>query len=125
MEDQANSEILEKAGISPPSYHDIVNRAEIPEPRVSVSYNEIKNEKGVFEDLVDSTNNLEVGNRLNVSNVDRASVPVVHAQHPEKRGCCGERNGGYASRCERKRAEKMARKAEKYAAKLAKAQAAM
>lgn len=108
MEDQANAEILEKAGISPPSYHYAVNRAEIPQPRVSVSYNEIKGEKGVFEDPVDLEDNLETANGLNVSNVDRASGPVV-----------------YVSRCERKRAEKMARKAEKYAAKLAKAQAAM
>ena len=118
LEYQANSEILEKAGISPPSCDDVVvNRAEISGRQIGVSEKEVKGEKGLIEDFTDFEAVREVPNGLRAPNVYRGPVQVAYGG-PENHG---GHNVVYARRCEQKRAEKMVRKAEKQAAKLTKA----
>jgi hypothetical protein len=123
LEQKANSEILEKAGISPPSYHDVVvNRVDIP-AYVDVSEKEIKND--LIEDLTYSESIHDVPDGLRAPNADRGHAQPAYVEAPTRSGCCGTHSFGYSSRCEQKRAEKMARKAEKQAAKLAKSQPIM
>jgi hypothetical protein len=95
------------------------------ESRLGVSEKEIKGEKNLIEDLTDSESLREVPNGLRAPNVYHTPVQAPHVGSPATRSCCGRQNVSYASRCEQKRAEKTARKAEKQAAKLAKAQAQM
>ena len=125
LEYQANNEIVEKAGLLPPSYDEVVaNRAEIPESK-GVSEKEIKGEKNLIEDLTESESIREVPNGLRAPYGYDVPVQAHYDGSPASRGCCGRQNDAYASRCEQKRAEKMARKAEKQAAKLANAQVQM
>jgi hypothetical protein len=126
LEHQANSEILEKTGIAPPSYDEVVvNRAEIPNSHADVSEKEVKGEKELIDELTYSESVHDVPDGLQVPNVYRGPAQAAYVEAPARRGCCGRQNYGYTSRCEQRRAEKMGRKAGKHAAKLSKAQAQM
>jgi hypothetical protein len=103
----------------------IVNRANVPSARVDVSENEFKGEKGFIDDLVDLENGYDVANGMNYPNASRRPAQPVLPGRPETQLAYGNKSSSCASRCEQKRAEKMARKAEKQAAKLTKMQAAM
>ena len=126
LEYQANNEILEKAGISPPSYNDVVvHRVEIPNSSEGLPKYGATGEKGLIEDLTYSESIDDVPNGLQAPNGYRGPAQSAYVEAPARRGCSARQNYEYSSRCEQKRAEKMARKAEKQAAKLVKAQAHM
>jgi hypothetical protein len=123
LEQKANSEILEKAGISPPSYRDVVvNRADLP-AYVDVSEKEIKQD--LIEDLTYTESIHDVPDGLRGPNAHRGHAQPAYVEAPARSGCCGTQSFGFSSRGEQKRAEKLARKAEKQAAKSAKVQPIM
>lgn len=115
LADQANGEILEQAGISPPSYDVVVNQARIPDYHVNVSEKPFWDEKNT--DLPDTQSLHHVANGFQTSNADRSTVPAYAVQNESR---CGRgQKSSCQSRCEQKRAEKLARKAQKQAEKLA------
>ena len=103
----------------------VVNRADIPESTLGVWEKEVKGENTLIENLMDSEGIREVPNGLRAPNEYNAPLQPPYVGSSATRGCCGRQNVAYTSRCEQKRAEKMARKAEKQATKLAKAQVQM
>lgn len=95
----------------------MVNHANVPSARVSDR--DVKEEKGFMEDLVHLENGYDVANGLNSQH--HRTGPAVIAGRPESQSIPMSQHPVYRNCCERKRAEKMARKAEKQAAKLARA----
>ena len=117
LEQQANGEILEKAGIPPPSYKDVVvNQAMEPEPHIGYSKKPVVDEKHINTDLLHTESFHEVADGMQFQD----SLRSAQRSHV---GAPGQYFAGpnvvYRSKCERKRAEKLARKAEQNAAKLA------
>lgn len=103
----------------------IVNRANVPGARVHVAERDVKGEKGSIDGFVDLENGHDVANGMSSPHAHHGRAQASVYRQPEMRGDYERSNVGGASQCQQKRAAKMARKAEKQAAKLAKAQAAM
>ena len=110
---EANNEILEKAGISPPSYNEVVvNRAEVPSNYIEGVVKDVKSDLAVSrEDRIFQ----HVANGMSFS-----EAGLAEAHGPLCSNCSGSVmvppvQPVYRSKCEQKKAERAARKAQRKA----------
>ena len=73
---EANNEILEKVGISPPSYNDVVvNRTMVPEPYFDIAEKDVKREhQEGEEDLSDAESFYDVVDGMRYPNAEPAAA---------------------------------------------------
>lgn len=102
MESQANAEILEKAGIAPPSYNDvIVNRLEIPEHAINAG-----DEKGY---LFDDERVHDVADGIYTPTAARAGASI---EAFDRYQAAGPQGSSYRNKCQQKKSDRMAKKQE-------------
>ncbi|KAK5121736.1 hypothetical protein LTR85_004611 [Meristemomyces frigidus] len=127
LPDQANNEILEKAGVSPPTYHDlIVSRAIVPpelsaipgtkQERVAVAGGSVRRHEELSDD--ESFYDVSDGVRVPSAQIEAGVSSFVEkwkARKAERQMRWEERKTDCQSKCEGKKAERAARRAEKKA----------
>ena len=134
LETQANGEILEKAGLSPPSYNDLVgNHAIVPEPVVNVNEKAIASTKEADgreddrDDLSDAESFYDVADGMRTPSADFTAAQSAFVKNWKAREdprVQAASQGGQSTcqdKCRQKKAEKAVRKAEKAARKAEKA----
>ncbi len=117
LENNANAEIMFKAGIQPPSYDVVVNRAEVPETFLQDFKGLRVVEAGTASESESEDERVADGRFRDASQQERALVPAGAGLFvKQRRGCCGRRDGE-PSRCQVWKAERAQKKAQKAMAK--------